>query len=71
MKGDNVYKKETIVGSSSTSLSDAIETAIERACLTLRHVEWFDVKDIRGHVQDGKVGHYQVVLEVGFRLEEA
>ena len=70
MRDDNVYRKTEIVGSSSQSLSDAIETAIARASKTLRNVEWFEVGDIRGHVRDGKVAHYQVVVKVGFRLEE-
>lgn len=69
MQDDHVYRKAEVVGSSKTSVSDAIETAIERAARTLRHVEWFEVSEIRGHVQDGKVAHYQVSLKVGFRVE--
>jgi len=65
---EHVYKKTEIVGSSKTSIEDAIETAIERASKTLNHVDWFEVCETRGHVKDGKVGHYQVVLKVGFRL---
>lgn len=70
MQNDHVYRKTELVGSSRTSLSDAIEGAIARAAKTLRHIEWFEVSEIRGHVQDGKVGHYQVVLKVGFRVED-
>lgn len=70
MEGDNVYRKTELVGSSSTSISDAIETAIARASKTLRNVEWFEVSGIRGHVKDGKVAHYQVAMKVGFRVEE-
>lgn len=70
MRDGNVYRKTEVVGSSSQSLSDAIETAIARASKTLRNVEWFEVGDIRGHVHDGKVAHYQVVLKIGFRLDE-
>lgn len=66
---DHVYKKTEIVGSSKTSIEDAIEGAIERAAKTLKHVDWFEVVDTRGHIVDGKVGHYQVTLKVGFRLE--
>lgn len=66
---DHVYKKTEIVGSSKVSIEDAIETAIERASKTLNHVDWFEVIETRGHVKDGKVGHYQVVLKVGFRLD--
>ena len=69
MEGDNVYRKTELVGSSSTSISDAIETAIARASKTLRNVEWFEVSEIRGHVKDGKVAHYQVTLKIGFRIE--
>jgi dodecin len=70
MQGEHVYRKTELVGSSSASLTDAIETAVARAAKTLRHVEWFEVSEIRGHVQDGKVAHYQVVLKVGFRVED-
>ena len=69
MSGEHVYRKTEIVGSSTTSLSDAIETAVARAAKTLRHIEWFEVSEIRGHVQDGKVAHYQVGLKLGFRLD--
>jgi flavin-binding protein dodecin len=70
MAGDHVYRRTELVGSSATSLTDAIETAIARAAKTLRHLEWFEVSEIRGHVRDGKVAHYQVALKVGFRIEE-
>ena len=70
MAEEDVYRKTELVGSSSTSLTDAIETAVARAAKTLRHVEWFEVSEIRGHVQDGRVAHYQVVLKVGFRVED-
>lgn len=70
MEGDHVYRKTEIVGSSRESMSDAIEKGIERAAQTIRHVEWFEVTEIRGHVEDGKVGHYQVSLNVGFRVDD-
>ena len=70
MQDDHVYRKTELVGSSSNSLSDAIETAIARASKTLRNLEWFEVSEIRGHIQDGKVAHYKVTLKVGFRVEE-
>lgn len=66
---DAVYRKVEVVGSSPKSIEDAIEGAIDRASSTLRNVEWFEVVETRGHVVDGKVGHYQVVLKVGFRME--
>jgi len=67
---DHVYKKIDVVGSSKKSVEDAIENAVKRASQTIDHVEWFEVDEIRGHVVDGKVGHYQVVMKVGFRLED-
>ena len=68
--GDHVYKKTEIVGSSKTSIEDAIEKAIKRASKTLKNLDWFEVIDTRGHVEDGKIEHYQVTLKVGFRLSE-
>ena len=65
---DHVYKKTEIVGSSKTSIEGAIENAVSRADDTLKHVEWFEVVDTRGHIEDGKVAHYQVTLKIGFRL---
>jgi flavin-binding protein dodecin len=66
---EHVYKKTEIVGSSKTSIEDAIERAIKRASKTIKNVDWFEVTETRGHVVDGKVGHYQVNLKIGFRLE--
>ena len=66
---DKVYKITELAGSSSTGLEDAIENAVGRANATLRNLDWFEVTDIRGHITDGKVAHYQVSLKVGFRLE--
>lgn len=66
---DHVYKIVELVGSSTTGTDDAIRNAIETAAKTLRHVDWFEVVETRGHVADGKVAHFQVTLKVGFRLE--
>ena len=66
---DHVYKVVELVGSSSTGTDDAIQQAIEMAAKSLRHIDWFQVVETRGHVVDGKVAHYQVSLKVGFRLE--
>ena len=66
---DHVYKKLEIVGSSKTGVDDAIRNAIETASKSLRHIEWFEVVETRGHVVDGKVAHFQVTLKVGFRIE--
>ncbi len=67
---DHVYKVIELVGSSTESTDEAIRTAIERASKTLKHINWFQVVETRGHIQDGKVAHFQVVLKVGFRLED-
>jgi flavin-binding protein dodecin len=67
---DHVYKVIELVGSSNKSTDDAIQNAIVRASKTLTHLDWFEVVETRGHIVDGKVGHYQVVLKVGFRLED-
>ncbi|MDZ5457300.1 dodecin [Azohydromonas lata] len=64
----HVYKLIELVGSSTTGTDDAIRNAIETAALTVRHIDWFEVVETRGHVVDGRVGHYQVTLKVGFRL---
>jgi flavin-binding protein dodecin len=67
---DHVYKIVEIVGSSQTSIEDAIQQAVTRAARTLDNLRWFQVVETRGHIQDGKVHHYQVTLKIGFRLEE-
>ncbi|NMO92475.1 dodecin [Actinomycetospora sp. TBRC 11914] len=67
---DNIYRKTEIVGTSETSVDDAIQGAIKRAAATLRQIGWFEVSEIRGHVENGEIGHYQVTLKVGFALED-
>ena len=67
---DHIYKKVELVGSSKASIEDAIENALARAGKSIHNLEWFEVQETRGHVVDGKVGHYQVVLKVGFRLDD-
>jgi flavin-binding protein dodecin len=69
MSDHHVYKKVEVVGSSKNSIEDAIENAITECSNNLRNVEWFEVQETRGHVVDGKVCHYQVVLKIGFRIE--
>jgi len=66
---EHTYKLVEIVGSSPLGVDTAIKNAIERASHTLKHLDWFEVTEIRGHITDGKVAHYQVKLKVGFRLE--
>lgn len=67
---DHTYKVTEIVGSSSEVLQQAIDGAVARASQTLSHLDWFEVTEIRGHIQDGQVAHYQVGLKLGFRLED-
>lgn len=71
MSDHHVYKKVEVVGSSKKSIEDAIENAIAECSKNLRNIEWFEVQETRGHVVDGKVGHYQVVLKIGFRIENS
>ena len=66
---DHVYSISEIVGSSTESVDDAVRKAVRRASSTVRHVEWFTTEEIRGHVVDGEVAHFQVTLKIGFRLE--
>ena len=65
----HVYKVLELVGSSPTSIEDAIQSAIARASSTLENVRWFEVIETRGHVEDGKVSHYQVTIKAGFTLK--
>ena len=65
---DHVYKKLELVGSSTVSSDDAARNAIAQAQATICNMDWFEVVDTRGHIEDGKVGHYQVTLKIGFRL---
>ena len=66
---NHVYKVIEIVGSSETSVEEAINVAIEQASKSIRHMDWFEVIQTRGHIVDGKVGHFQVTLKIGFTLE--
>jgi dodecin len=67
---DHTYKIIELVGSSTTSIEDAIQTAVGRASSTLQNVRWFEVTETRGHVENGRVTHYQVTLKLGFTLKE-
>jgi len=66
---DHVYKLLELTGSSTTSIEDAVQRAIAKAHETVRNIHWFEVTETRGHVEDGKVAHWQVSLKVGFTLE--
>ncbi len=68
---DHIYRVAEIVGSSPESLQQAIRNGVARAGQTLRNLEWFEVTEIRGQIDDGAVAHFQVGLKVGFRIEEA
>jgi hypothetical protein len=66
---ERVYKKIEIVGSSSESVTAAIEQAVAKANRSLHNLDWFEVSEVRGRIQDGKIADYQVTLKVGFRLD--
>ena len=67
---DHIYKIIELVGSSTKGTDEAINNAVERATKTLRNMDWFEVVETRGHLQDGKVAHYQVKIKVGIRLDD-
>ena len=67
---DHVYRIIQVAGSSQKSIEDAIQNGVRRAARTLRQVGWFEMVETRGHVEDGKVAHYQVTLKVGFTLDD-
>ncbi len=67
----HVYRVTEIVGTSADGVDDAIKGAIARAAQTLRGLDWFEVTEVRGHIEDGAMDHVQVVLKVGFRIDEA
>jgi flavin-binding protein dodecin len=68
--GDHTYRVIEVVGSSSESVDAAIRNALDRVTATTRNVDWFEVTEIRGHVAEQKLGHIQVGLKVGFRIED-
>lgn len=71
MSDHRTYKKIELVGSSKLSIEDAIGNALAECAKSVRHMDWFEVVETRGHIVDGKVGHYQVTLKVGFRLADS
>ncbi|HVM14088.1 MAG TPA: dodecin [Egibacteraceae bacterium] len=66
---DNTYKVTEVVGTSGDSVAQAIRNGVSKAGETLRNLDWFEVVEIRGHIEDNQVGHFQVTLKIGFRLE--
>jgi flavin-binding protein dodecin len=67
---DHVYRLSEIVGSSTTSVDDAVRTAVRKASQTVRNIEWFQTEEIRGQVVDGDVAYFQVTMKIGFRVED-
>jgi dodecin len=68
---NHTYRVTEIVGTSTDSIAAAVRNGVHRASQTLRHLDWFEVTEIRGHIEDGEVSHFQVGLKVGFRLEDS
>jgi flavin-binding protein dodecin len=66
----HVYKHIELTGSSTKNIEDAVSTAIAKASKSLRNIHWFEVVETRGHVEKGKVAHWQVTIKVGFTLED-
>ena len=66
---DHTYKKIELVGSSPNSIEEAVANALTRAGKTIRNMRWFEVTETRGHIEDGKLAHWQVTVKVGFTLE--
>jgi dodecin len=69
MTEDNTYKIAEIVGTSPTGVDEAIRNGLGRASKNLHGLDWFEVTEVRGHLEDGKVAHYQVGMKVGFKLD--
>ena len=67
---NRTYRISEIVGTSTEGISEAVDNGIERAGKTLRHLDWFEVTNIRGQITDTEVSHYQVTMKIGFRLED-
>ncbi|WUI03120.1 dodecin family protein [Spirillospora sp. NBC_00431] len=68
---DRTYRVTEIVGTSPESVETAVRNGVRRAAQTLRHLDWFEVTEVRGQIEDGEVAHFQVTMKVGFRLEDA
>ncbi len=67
---DHVYKKIELTGSSPSSIEDAVENAIKKCAESLQDLRWFEVTETRGHIEAGKIAHWQVTVKVGFTLKE-
>ncbi len=67
---EHTYRVTEIVGTSHDGVDAAVKNAVTRASETLRHLDWFEMTEVRGQIEEGRIEHYQVTLKVGFRLEE-
>ena len=67
---DNTYKVTEIVGTSTNGVDEAIRNGVSKASQTLRNLDWFEVVGVRGHLVDGGIGHYQVTMKIGFRIDD-
>lgn len=67
---DHVYKTVELTGSSRIGSDDAVKTAIERATKSIHHLKWFEVTQVRGHIENGAIDHWQATLKVGFTLDD-
>jgi dodecin len=68
--GDHTYRVTEVVGTSTDSLQQAVRNGVSRASETLHNLEWFEVTEIRGWIDNGEVGHFQVTMKIGFRLDD-
>ena len=68
---DRTYRVTEIVGTSPESIEKAVHNGVHRAAETLRHLDWFEITEVRGQIVDGEVAHFQVGMKIGFRLEDA
>lgn len=66
---DHIYSVTEIIGTSKTTVEEAIQNGIKTAAKTVRNLEWFEVTQVKGHIVDGAIGHYQVCMKLGFRYE--
>jgi dodecin len=71
MQGDHIYRVIELAGTSDKSIEDAVSSAIARANKTIRNLRWFELIQTRGHIENGKIAHFQVTLKVGFTMEGA
>jgi dodecin len=66
---DHVYKTTEVVGSSTEGIEDAVRRAVDKAAESIRHMRWFEVSEIRGHIEDGAISHWQITVKIGFTVE--